>query len=383
MNLTPTPFTLEIDSAAIDDLRDRLRRTRWPERLPGSVGWAKGVPVDDARRWAADLADFDWRALQAELNSLPQFTAEIDGERIHFVHRRSSRDDATPLILLHGWPGTVVELIDLIEPLAEPDADQPAFHVVIPSHPGVGLSGRTTSPGWGVPRTAAAHAALMAGLGYDSYLVQGGDHGAVLAPHLGRIDPEHVRGVHLNAASLGFIPMGEVDEQTLAELTGRERRRLESVSRFLTDGNGYNVIQATRPQTIGYGLEDSPAALLTWIVEKVRSWTHDDSKLGDPHYRRRHLANVLIYWLTRTATSAADNIYASYGELFADPRSFANSGVPTAVIAYAEDPSIRRFGERGNTIVRWTDVDDGGHFAALEQPESLLADLREFAAELG
>lgn len=382
MKFAPKPFTLDIDVAAVDDLRDRLRRTRWPEPLPGNIDWAKGVPVDEAQRWAGELADFDWRALQSELNSRPQFTAEIDGERIHFLHQRSSRDDATPLILLHGWPGTVVELIDLIEPLTEPGAGEPAFHVVIPSHPGVGLSGRTRSPGWGVPRTTAAYAALMAGLGYDSYLVQGGDHGAVLAPHLGRVDPEHVRGVHLNAASLGFIPMGEVDQATIAELTDSERRRLDAVTRFMTDGNGYHVIQATRPQTIGYGLEDSPAAQLTWIVEKVRAWTHDLSRLDDPHYRRRHLANVLIYWLTRTASSAADNIYASYGELFADPRSFANSGVPTAVIAYAEDPSIRRFGERGNTIVRWTERDSGGHFAALEQPESLLADLREFAAGL-
>lgn len=378
------PFQLDISDSQVQAMRDRLTHTRWPEQLPGTDGWSKGVPVDEAKAWAKDLAAFEWRGLQDELNALPQWTTEIDGTTIHFVHVRSPRDDAIPLIVLHGWPGTVVELIDLIEPLTAPESDDdPAFHVVIPSHPGVGLSGRTTSPGWGVPRTTRAYAALMAQLGYESYVVQGGDHGAVLAPHLGRVDTEHVRGIHVNAATVGFIPMGEVDDETAAELSPLEQRRLGLIATFLTDGNGYNIIQSTRPQTIGYGLEDSPAAQLTWIVEKVKDWTHDASKLADQHYRDRHLANVLLYWLTRTATSAANNIYAGYGELFADPqRAFANSGVPTAVIAYAGDPSIRRFAEQGNTIVRWTDVDDGGHFAALEQPESLVTDLREFVRNL-
>ena len=379
------PFQLSISDSDIQAMRDRLAQTRWPEQLPGAEGdWSKGVPVVEARAWAQDLAEFDWRALQDEINALPQWTTEIEGATIHFVHVRSKRPDAIPLIVLHGWPGTAVELIDLIEPLTAPESDEdPAFHVVIPSHPGVGLSGRTTSPGWGVPRTARAYAALMAQLSYESYVVQGGDHGAVLAPHLGRVDAGHVRGVHVNAATLGFMPMGDVGDETAAELSPVERHRLELIAKFMTDGNGYNVIQATRPQTIGYGLEDSPAAQLTWIVEKVAEWTHDPAKLTDRHYRNRHLANVLLYWLTRTATSAADNIYAAYGELFANPATaFADSGVPTAVITYAEDPSIRRFAERSNTIVRWTDVDHGGHFAALEQPESLVADLREFVRDL-
>ncbi|SHF93417.1 epoxide hydrolase family protein [Geodermatophilus nigrescens] len=378
------PFQLDISAADIEDLRDRLARTRWPEQLPGDTGWAKGVPVAEARAWARDLAAFDWRALQDELNALPQFTTEIDGATVHLVHARSARADAVPLLVLHGWPGTVVELVDLVEPLTSPESDDdPAFSVVIPSHPGVGLSGRTAEPGWGVPRTARAYAELMARLGYGSYVVQGGDHGAVLAPQVGRVDPAHVRGVHVNAATVGFIPMGEVDEETAAGLSPLEQRRLARIAEFMTDGNGYTVIQATRPQTIGYGLEDSPAALLTWIVEKVEAWTHDPARLGDRHYRDRHLADVLVYWLTRTATSAADVVYASYGDLFADPLAFADSGVPTAVLAYAEDVAIRRFAEQGNTIVRWTDVDDGGHFAALEQPASLVADLRAFVRGLG
>ena len=178
--------------------------------------------------------------------------------------------------------------------------------------------------------------------------------------------------------------MGEVDPREVADLTPAEQRRMGLIAEFMTDGNGYNVIQATRPQTIGYALEDSPAAQLAWIVEKVEDWTHDATKLTERHYRDRHLANVLLYWLTRTATSAANNIYAAYAELFADPQNaFANAGVPTAVIVFAEDPSIRRFAEQSNTIARWTDVDEGGHFAALEQPGSLICDLRAFVRDLG
>ncbi len=379
----PTPYTLTIDHVDIDELRRRLAATRWPHQLAGVDGWTKGVPVQDARAWADDLASFDWQALEEELNTWPQFIAQIDGAAVHFLHVRSARPDAVPLLLLHGWPGTVAEMLNLISPLtAPPSPDVPALHLVIPSHPGVGLSGPTIEPGWGVQRTARAYATLMAGLEYSSYVVQGGDHGAVLAPHLGRIDAAHVRGIHVNAATIGFIPMGPVDDATAAGLTEVEQRRLQAIGQFMRDGNGYNVIQATRPQTIGYGLEDSPAAQLTWIIEKVAAWTHDPAKLTDPDYRNRHLANVLLYWLTRTATSAANNIYAEYSSLFADSGAFTNSGIPTAVIAYAEDPSIRRFAEQTNTITRWTDVDTGGHFAALEQPESLVHDLQQFVGEL-
>ncbi len=381
-------YTWTIDPTAIEDLHQRLARTRWPDALPATITPAgttanRGLPVVSAKTWARALEALDWRKLEDELNAIPQFSTEIDGEHLHFVHVESSRPDAVPLLLLHGWPGTVFELIDLIGPLTEPaDEAAPAFHVVIPSHPGTGLSGPTRQPGWGVDRTARAEASLMAQLGYDAYFVQGGDHGAVLAPHVARIDPEHVRGVHVNAATIGFMPMGPIDAQTLGELSPVELRRMAAIGDFMSQGNGYNVIQATRPQTIGYGLEDSPVALLTWIADKVEAWTHDERVLASERYRSRQLANVLVYWLTRTATSTANNVYAEYGALFADPSSFHNSGVPTAVVAFAEDVSIRRFAEAGNTIVRWTDVDDGGHFAALEQPGALVADLQAFVAEI-
>lgn len=375
------PFVWKISESDILDMQARIRAARWPEQIPGVEGWSKGIPVDDARKWADELATFDWRGLQAELNGFPQWTTKIDGDAIHFVHVRSMHENPVAILLLHGWPGTVVELLDLIGPLTNPESGKQAFDVVIPSHPGTGLSGPVSCPGWGVPRTARAYARLMSELGYDSYFVQGGDHGAVLAPHMGRVDPAHVRGIHVNAATVGFMPMGDVDGDTYATLTNLEKRRMESIADFLRDGNGYNVIQTTRPQTIGYGLEDSPVAQLTWIIDKVHAWTHSDSTFADEHYRNRHLANVLIYWLTRTATSAADVIYSGYGELFADPQSsFSNSGVPTGVVVFAEDPSIRQFAEALNTIVHWTDVETGGHFAALEQPELLIDDFRTFVS---
>lgn len=378
------PYRLEIAEADVADLRDRLDRARWPVQLPLHGSGTKGLTVEDARGWAADLARLDVRAVQEELNDLPQWITRIDGADIHFVHVRSGRPGAIPLLLLHGWPGTVVELIDLVPELTSGGSGGARFDVVIPSHPGTGLSGRVSAPGWGVDRTARAYARLMQTLGYSSYVVQGGDHGAVLGPHVGRVDPERVLGVHVNAASLGFMPLSPVAGEARSRLSQIERHRLDLIDRFMAEGNGYNVIQATRPQTIGYGLEDSPLALLTWIIDKVTDWTHDPRLLEDRHYRDRHLTNVLIYWVTRTATSAANAVYAEYAGLFADPTAFTDSRVPTAVIAYAEDPSIRPYAEQSNSIVRWTDVDDGGHFAALEQPESLVADLRAFVRdELG
>jgi len=382
-NLSIEDYRIDISAEDVRDLQDRIDRTRWPVQLPGGEDWSKGPTVSAAQAWAAALRDFDWSAFQEEFNAAPQFVSTIDGARIHFIHARSDRSDSIPLLALHGWPGTPVEYLDLLPGLTAPESgDEPAFHVIAPSHPGVGLSGPTDEPGWGVDRTARAYATLMAELGYDRYLVQGGDHGAIIGPHVGRVDAESVIGVHVNAATIGFMPMGEVSDEDAAALTDLERARLAAIGRFMSEGNGYNVIQATRPQTIGYGLDDSPAALLTWMLDKIHEWTHSPDVFDNPRYRERHLADVLLYWFTRTGTSAANNVYAEYGSLFADPKSFANSGVPTAVIAFAEDISIRRFSEPANTIVRWTDSDEGGHFAALEQPEALLADLRAFAREV-
>jgi pimeloyl-ACP methyl ester carboxylesterase len=374
------PFRIQIPQADLDDLRDRLGRTRWPDELPGA-GWSRGVPLGYLRELAAYWRDgYDWRKQEARLNELPQFTTSIDGANVHFLHVRSPQPDALPLIVTHGWPGSVVEFLDVIGPLSNPGAHggdpADAFHLVIPSIPGHGLSGPTREPGWTTDRVATAWAELMARLGYDRYGAQGGDWGAFVSPELGRIDPGHVVGVHVNAATVGFIPFGPVDPEQLATLTEVERARLDRLGRFLAGGNGYFQIQATRPQTLAYGLTDSPAGQLAWIVEKFKEWTGASAELPEDAVDRDHLlTNVMLYWLTGTAGSSARLYYenmhaASWGK---EP-----SPTPTGVAVFAEDVAIRRFAEGGNNIVHWTDFDRGGHFAAMETPDLLVGDVRAF-----
>jgi pimeloyl-ACP methyl ester carboxylesterase len=377
------PFRIDIPQADIDDLRQRLKNTRWPEPLP-LQDWSNGVPVDYLRglaeRWATS---FDWRTQEARLNEHPQFMTTIDDQPIHFLHVRSPEADATPLLLIHGWPGSVVEFLDVIGPLSDPrargDDASPAFHLVIPSLPGFGFSTPVTDPGWGSRRMAAALAQLMAALGYDHYGAQGGDFGAFVAPDLGRVDPDHVIGIHVNAATLGFIPFGEVSDDEQASLTEVERQRLARMGRFLTDGNAYFQVQATRPQTVAYGLTDSPVGQLAWIVEKFKEWTNTGHQLPEEAVAIDELlADVSLYWFTGTAGSAGNLYWESmHGNDWPTP-----STVPTGVIVFAEDVAIRRYAEAANNIVHWTDVDGGGHFAALETPEILVDDVRRFFAGL-
>jgi pimeloyl-ACP methyl ester carboxylesterase len=374
------PFRIDIPQAELDDLRDRLARTRWSGPLPGD-GWSRGVPLDYLR----DLAEYwrtayDWRKHEAALNEWPQFTTTIDGARVHFLHVRSPEPDALPLILTHGWPGSVVEFLDLIGPLTDPASHggdrADAFHVVIPSLPGFGFSGPTTEPGWNTARTARAWAELMRRLGYDRYGAQGGDMGAMVSPELGRVDTGHVVGIHVNAASVGFIPLGPVDEADLAKFTDADRAAMKRIEWFRNEEFGYNLVQSTRPATIGYALTDSPVGQLAWIVEKVRAWT--DPALDRPEDaidRDRILTDVMMYWLTGTAASAANLYYELAHGDWAPP---VKSPVPTGVANFAVDPAIRVIAEHANTIVHWTQFDRGGHFAALEVPDLLTADIREF-----
>jgi len=379
-----TPFRIEIPQADLDDLADRLGRTRWPASLPGEA-WARGVPVDYLHGLAYYWRDgFDWRAAEALLNASPQFTTEIDGQRIHFLHVTSPVPDATPLLLAHGWPGSVVEFSRLIGPLTDPAAHgaqpgTPAFHLVIPSLPGFGFSTPLAGSGWGSRRIAGAFAELMARLGYDRYGAQGGDFGAFVAPDLGRVDPEHVIGVHVNAATMGFIPFGDIPEAELAAFSPIEKERAQRMAAFLSEGNGYFQIQSTRPQTLSYGLTDSPAGQLAWIVEKFKEWTNSARALPEDAIARDDiLTNVSLYWFTGTAGSAANIYYESmHGHDWPTP-----SGVPTGVAVFAEDIAIRRYAERANNIVHWSDIDAGGHFAALETPDLLAADIRTFFASL-
>ena len=385
-------FRISIPQADLDDLADRLARTRWPSALPGAAwdrgapgaGWERGVPVGYLRELAEYWRDgFDWRAQEARLNSYPQYTTRIDGQKIHFLHVKSPEPDATPLLLLHGWPGSVVEFARVIGPLSDPrahgDGSAPAFDLVIPSLPGFGFSGPVTEPGWGSRRIAGALAELMARLGYERYGAQGGDFGAFVAPDLGRVDPDHVIGVHVNAATMGFIPFGDIPEQDLATFSPAEKERAQRLQGYLAEGNGYFQIQSTRPQTLSYGLTDSPAGQLAWIVEKFKEWTNTGHALPEDAVPRDEiLADVSVYWFTGTAGSTANLYYESmHSGDWPTP-----SPVPTGVAVFAEDIAIRRYAERANNIVHWSDFDTGGHFAALETPDLLVHDIRTFFTSL-
>jgi pimeloyl-ACP methyl ester carboxylesterase len=370
------PFRIDIPQADLDDLNRRLDATRWPDELPG-VDWRHGVPRAYLKELTTHWRDtYDWRAHEKQLNDLSQFTTQIDGQNIHFVHIKSPEPDATPLVLTHGWPGTFLDFLDVIGPLSDPRAHDgdpaDAFHLVIPSLPGFGFSGPTTETGWHTTRIARAWAELMHRLGYDRYGAQGGDMGALISPDLGRVDAEHLIGIHVNAATAGFIPFSPPNED---ELTDIEKARWARQELFMNDGNAYFQLQASRPQTLAYALTDSPAGQLAWIIEKFKEWTHPVETLPDQIIDRDHLlTNATIYWLTRTAGSAA-RIY--YENMHSGQWPY-RTDVPTGVAAFAEDIPIRQYAEQTNTITHWTDFTTGGHFAALETPDLLVTDMRQF-----
>jgi epoxide hydrolase len=373
------PFRIDIPQTAVDDLNDRLARTRWPSELAG-IGWSRGVPVDYLRGLAEHWGTgYDWREHESRLNAFPQFTTAIDGQTIHFLHVQSPESNATPLLLIHGWPGSFVEFIELIGPLTDPAAHgadpADAFHVVIPSIPGFGFSTPLSETGWTYGRIAKAFTELMARLGYERYGVQGGDVGAFVAPLMGRLEPEHITGVHVNA--LVTFPSGDPAE--LEGLTAAEQERLARFQGYEQDMSGYMSIQGTRPQTLAYGLADSATGQLAWIVEKFKEWTDPSAALPEDAVDRDHiLTNISIYWFTDTAGSSANLYY----ETFHDPSMFApreRGIVPTGVaVSTTQDVAIRRLAERDHNIVHWTEFDKGGHFAAMENPEFLIDDVRAF-----
>jgi pimeloyl-ACP methyl ester carboxylesterase len=377
------PYRVDVPQADIDDLRERLARTRWTRDLPGT-GWERGVPAAYLRDLAAYWArEYDWRAHEAALNGYPQFITTIDGTDVHFLHVRSAEPGATPLLLLHGWPGSVVEFLDMIGPLTDPAAHggdpADAFDLVIPSLPGYGFSGPLTGAGWTDTRTAAALTELMARLGYDRYGVQGGDVGAFVAPLMARAAPDRVIGVHVNA--LVTFPSGDPAE--MAALTEADRGRLAAMTEWQERSSAYLQVQGTRPQTIGQSLVDSPSGLLAWIVEKFQEWTDPAAALPeDAVDRDRILTDVSIYWFTATAASAAHTYY----ERFNDPAMWMpaeRSAVPTAVAVFPTDVTLRAFAEKAHNVARWSEFGRGGHFAALEAPDLLTADVREFFRALG
>jgi len=368
-----SPYRIDISQGALDDLRDRLGRTRWPDELPG-VGWDLGVPLDYlkglAEYWATT---YDWRGQEAALNEFAQFTTVIDGQNVHFLHVRSPEPEALPLLITHGWPGSIAEFLDIIGPLVDPAAHggdpADAFHVIAPSIPGFGFSGPTHETGWNTVRVARAWVELMRRLGYERYGAQGGDTGALVSPELGRIDPEHLAGIHVN--NLLTFPSGQP-----GNLSDADQGRLKLMQRWQNEMSGYASIQSTRPQTLAYALTDSPAGQLAWIVEKFKEWTDPAAELPeDAVDRDRLLTDVSIYWLTATAGSSARLYYEgakSWGQ--------ANepSAVPTGVAVFPMDITIRSIAESQHNIVHWTEFDRGGHFAAMEAPDLLVADVKEF-----
>jgi len=366
-------FRIDIPQAELDDLRDRLGRTRWPDQLPG-VGWDYGIALDDVRELAEYWrTGYDWRVHERRLNSFPQFTTEIDGQVVHFLHVRSASPGAMPLIMTHGWPGSVVEFMEIIGPLTDPGAHGgdpgDAFHMVVPSIPGFGFSGPTRERGWNVTRVARAWDSLMGRLGYQRYGAQGGDWGSAISRELGVIVPEQMIGVHLNMLSpyvSGDLP---------ADLSDSDRARVERLGRFRLAGSGYSAIQSTRPQTVGYGLTDSPAGQLGWIAEKFGEWTDGGLSAVD---RDQMLTNISVYWLTRTAGSSARLYYEAARSRASGPP--APSTAPTGVAVFPEEIAapVRRLAEQTNNIVHWSEFDRGGHFAAMEEPDLLIGDVREF-----
>jgi epoxide hydrolase len=368
--MTAEPFEVSITDAEIADLRERLRRTRWPEPEPVD-DWSQGLPLAYARElcryWAEDY-DFGFAG---RLNAFPQYRDTVDGLGIHFLHVRSPEPDAFPLVLTHGWPGSVLEFLDVLGPLTDPRAHggdpADAFHVVAPSLPGYGWSDKPTTTGWGVTRIARAWDVLMVSLGYPRYGAQGGDWGSAVSGALGEVAPGRVAGVHVN---LGSVDLGTFDDPTAAELANRA-----AATEFARTGRGYSAQQATRPQTLGYGLTDSPAGQAAWIAEKFWAWTDHDGHPGDAVSRRQVLDEISVYWFTASATSSA----RLYWESFARFRDRVTA--PSGLSVYPRDitrPS-RREAERRFTDLRWfAEMPRGGHFAALEQPGSLVEQVRGF-----
>jgi pimeloyl-ACP methyl ester carboxylesterase len=367
------PHRIEVPEEDLDDLRDRLARTRWPDELPG-VGWSYGAPLEWVRETAEHWATkYDWRAHEARLNEFPQFTTTIDGANVHFLHVRSPEPGALPLLMTHGWPGSVAEFVDVIEPLADPRArggDPPdAFDVVVPSVPGYGFSGPTTETGWDAARTARAWDELMTRLGYERYGSHGGDLGALISRELGILKPAGLVGVHV--LQIFAFPSGDPEE--MKDLSKYDQEALGILAGF-EDRAGYMKIQQTRPQTLAYGLTDSPAGQLAWNSELFMGFEGEFDGAVD---RDRFLTNVMFYWLTATAGSAA-RFYLETARTGAGYRDLPNT-VPTGVAVFPNDfHTIRRFAERANNIVRWSVFDRGGHFAATDAPDLLVDDIREF-----
>ena len=368
---TVRPFRIDVADDVLEDLGRRLADTRWPEAEPVD-DWSQGAPL----AWIQDMCHYwgngyDWREREALLNRFDQFITTIDGIDIHFVHQCSPHPEARPLLITHGWPGSIVEFHKVIEPLTNPTEHggeaSDAFHVICPSLPGFGFSGKPTTTGWGVGRIADAWATLMARLGYDHYFAQGGDWGSAVTRSIGGQDPQHCAAIHITLA-MGTRPRLD------GEPTEEEQRAIRGAEYYQAWDSGYSKQQATRPQTVGYGLADSPAGQAAWILEKFWAWTDCDGHPENVLDRDELLDNLMFYWATNSATSSA----RIYWESFAKPRP-VNLSVPVGVTVYPKEivPPVRAWMEADYpNIVHWAEQPKGGHFAAFEQPALFVDDIR-------
>ena len=373
------PFKIAVADAVLADLQARLRNTRWPEAEPVS-DWSQGAPrawIQDICRYWAD--GYDWRSRETLLNRFAQFTTDIDGLPIHFLHVRSPHADAMPLLLTHGWPGSFVEFHKVLAPLTDPTAHggdaRDAFHVVCPSLPGFGFSGKPAATGWGVDRIAAAWAVLMGRLGYARYGAQGGDWGSAVTTALGAQDAAHCAGIHITLAM-------QSRPAVTGEATPEEARALQGAAQYAAAGAGYAQVQATRPQTLGYALTDSPAGQAAWILEKFQAWTDCDGHPENIFSRDELLDNLMVYWVTASAASSARLYWESFGK---GRRALHRVDIPTGVAVFPKEivTPVRRWMEAQYTDIRhWTEMPRGGHFAAFEQPGLFVQELRTYFRSL-
>jgi pimeloyl-ACP methyl ester carboxylesterase len=366
------PFRIDIPQADVDDLRDRLTRTRWTPEIPGQ-GWRRGVPVEYLKGLATYWADgFDWRAAEARLNELPQFLTDVDGQTLHFAHVRSDSPTATPLLITHDWPASFALYLPVVADLR---AD---FHLVLVSNPGIAFSGPLTAAGWTTAKTASAFHEIMSRLGYERYGVQGTGGGGATAVEMARQAPDRVIGVHVN----GHLTFPSGDPADFDGLTEAEQQRLARLQEFRDDKMGFNIIQSTRPQTLAFGLHDSPAGQLAWIVEKYQEWTDPAADLPDDAVDRDLLlTNVSLYWFAGSAGSSAN----LYWEVAHDPAAWApkpRTTVPLGVALGVTDITVRRFAEREAPVTHWTELPAGGNFLSAEQPQLFSDDVRAFFSKL-
>lgn len=381
--MTIKPFTISIEKEQIEDLKNRLINTRWPESLEVD-DWTRGVPKSYLKKVAKHWQNsYDWKKHENEINKYPQFIAEIDGQNIHFIHVKSGVENATPLLVNHGYPGSIVEILPLIDRLTNPVAyggkAEEAFDVVAPSLPGFGFSNPVVDKGWDIARTATAYAALMKELGYDKYGVQGSDIGAGICQQISLIDAEHVMGAHTSNDPTSLALTGMLSMVPVDMLPETEKAQVEKWKAYAEDGKGYLQLQSTRPETIGFGLSDSPVLQLAWIVEKFHEWTNPANNLPEDAVELDQiLTNVSLYWFTNSGASAAQFLYEA---AHAAPNWGAVPTVPAGSAIFNTESFIRMVLDPEHKSIHWSEFSEGGHFPGLETPELLAGDLRKFFYE--